>query len=449
MDMADLFSAASNGDCVKIRSLLDEGMDVGAKDGDGFTALHHAAKAGHCPAMGMLLDRGADIEATGKSDLTTGKTGLTVLHLATMNNNCAAIAILLARGANLEKRNKFDQTALHFAASRGDCDLVGLLSHDQSPIGNFNRMDKNLLSALQHSSMSTRTEGSRCDAITLLLDGGADIDARDCFDYTPLHYAALEGNNNAILLLLDRGADLSNEYGQPVLHKAALGGHNDTVNLLLDHGVDIAAEDDVGGTALHIAARYGHPETVRLLCSRGADLAATDEYGEMTPLLDAAMNGHCNVIDVALSLGATLAETDVLGDTALHMAVTSGGLDTVAHLIGLGVEVNGRNIHGATALHNAVYWKLCSLKMAEALLFAGTDCNLKDEKGRTLYDVAPDGTGMQEFLLNHQKHHHPYLKKLCRAKILSILGKSGQEESEIHQFAIPQDLKDYLLFRAI
>eukprot|EP00058_Branchiostoma_floridae_P000031 XP_002585519.1 hypothetical protein BRAFLDRAFT_133193 [Branchiostoma floridae] len=436
-----------DGDCDKIRSLLEGGMDVDAEDDQGCTALHHAAKAGHCPAMEVLLDRGADIDVAGNSDLTPGKTGLTALHLAAMNSHCAAISLLLNRGADVDKRNMLNQTALHFAISRGNCDLVGLLVHENfgfcQPL-----MDKHLLEALQHSSVST--EGDHDEACSVLLAGGADIGVVDHYGCTLLHYAAFKGNNDAILLLLDRGADLDarNTYGHFLLHSAALGGHNDTINLLLDRDVDIEAEDFGGRTALHFAAQYGHHKTVQLLCSRGGDLTGKDKFAEMTPLLLAAQNGHCDVIDVALSLGATFAEEDVLGNKVLHFAVLGGWMDAVTHLLDLGIEVNARNEGGATALHYAVYWKECSLKMAEVLLLSGADCNVKDIEGRTLVDVALEDTGMQKFLLHHLECH-PNLKRLCRRKILSVLGKSGQEESDVHQFTIPQDLKDYLLFRAI
>ncbi|XP_066292945.1 putative ankyrin repeat protein RF_0381 [Branchiostoma lanceolatum] len=449
MNVTDLFSAASNGDCNKIRSLLDEGMDVGAKDGDGFTALHHATKAGHCPAMELLLDQGADIDVDGRHGREPGKTGLTALHLAAMNSDCAAIALLLDRGANLEPRNMYYQTALHFAASRGDCDHVGLLLEWSMGCGTL-EVRRQLSAGLQQSSLST--EGGRCDAIALLLDRGADIAALDDAGNTPLHYAAMEGNNKAILLLLDRGADLykENEFGHFLLHMAAFGGHNNTVNLLLDRGMDVNITIDHASTALYIAAQYGHHETFRLLCSRGADLGIKDEsdIGEMTPLLEAAENGHCNVIDVALTFGATLAERNSTGSTALHLAVQYGGLDTVTHLLSLpGVQVNARDSQGETSLHEVVKWTRChQVEMTEALLMAGADCSIKDVDDQTPSDLAPKGTDIHKSLLYHQKHY-PNLKRACRAKILSILGKTRQEE--ICQFGIPQELKDFLLFKSI
>ncbi|XP_035664185.1 serine/threonine-protein phosphatase 6 regulatory ankyrin repeat subunit B-like [Branchiostoma floridae] len=346
MNVADLFGAASNGDCDKIRSLLEEGMDVDAKDEDdhGCTALHHAAKAGHCPAIELLLDRGAKIDAINTK-------GMTALHYAAMNCHCAAIALLLDQGADVEIWDHDCRTALHFAASSDE-----RMSSPQ-PLYKF------VFGCADYSHhLQVSPEKHRCDAISLLLDGGADMDFKDRYDYTPLHYDAYEGDNDAIRLLLNRGTEFheQNIYGQTVLHITAFHGHNDTVKLWLDRGVDIAAMDNMCRTALAVAARHGHHETVKLLCSRDGNLAAKGTHDSCTPLLDAARNGYCKVIDVSLTLAVTLGE-NCSGNTALHAAIPHGGLKTVTHLLGLGVEVNARNKDGKdggwTALDHALHWE--------------------------------------------------------------------------------------------
>lgn len=55
--------AAQNGDIETVRSLLREGADVNAGQGDGMSALHWAAERGDVELIDVLLYAGAEVEA--------------------------------------------------------------------------------------------------------------------------------------------------------------------------------------------------------------------------------------------------------------------------------------------------------------------------------------------------------------------------------------------------
>lgn len=61
--MTPLQSAAWSGNTIEVQRLLDQGVDVNARDADGKTALMRAAEAGHTDCIRLLLERGADINA--------------------------------------------------------------------------------------------------------------------------------------------------------------------------------------------------------------------------------------------------------------------------------------------------------------------------------------------------------------------------------------------------
>ena len=67
MDIDDIslqeqfFQAAKNGNYEIIKSLMFEGVDVNAKDSDGWTALMYAAQQGHVEIVNLLLNNGAEI----------------------------------------------------------------------------------------------------------------------------------------------------------------------------------------------------------------------------------------------------------------------------------------------------------------------------------------------------------------------------------------------------
>ncbi len=72
---------------------------------------------------------------------------------------------------------------------------------------------------------------------------------------TPLHEAAAMGHLEVARLLLERGADVNakNKHGFTPLHFAAGIGHTDVAKLLLEHGADVNAKDEHGRTPADIA----------------------------------------------------------------------------------------------------------------------------------------------------------------------------------------------------
>jgi ankyrin repeat protein len=70
--------------------------------------------------------------------------------------------------------------------------------------------------------------------VKLLLEKGADLEAKDEFGRTPLSWAAEEGHEGVVKLLLEKGADLEakDEFGQTPLSRAAESGHEAVVKLL-------------------------------------------------------------------------------------------------------------------------------------------------------------------------------------------------------------------------
>jgi hypothetical protein len=167
------------------------------------------------------------------------------------------------------------------------------------------------------------------DRVRKLLRKGANVNARNEYGWTPLHWAALYGHADVVRLLLEHGAEVNarDENGQTPLHEAASWGvvrllphHGADVNtrdkggrtpgladvarLLLDHGADVNARDKDGQTPLHVAAAAkvfesfaADAEFARLLLERGADPSIRDKDGR-TPLDLARATRHKEVARV-------------------------------------------------------------------------------------------------------------------------------------------------------
>lgn len=94
---------------------------------------------------------------------------------------------------------------------------------------------------------------------------------------TPLMMAALRGQREWVLRLLDRGLAV-NQEGWTALHYAATGSDSTAVvELLLARGAAVDARSPNGSTPLMMAARYGSEASVDLLLARGANAGARNE----------------------------------------------------------------------------------------------------------------------------------------------------------------------------
>lgn len=121
-------------------------------------------------------------------------------------------------------------------------------------------------------------EGSLQVAETLLKHPDLKVDAVNAANETPVMMAALRGNLEWTQRLLDRGAQL-NRKGWTPLHYAASGPEPKVVSMLLDRGAEIEARSPNGTTPLMMAARYGAFDAAERLLARGADPRARNDLG--------------------------------------------------------------------------------------------------------------------------------------------------------------------------
>lgn len=94
------------------------------------------------------------------------------------------------------------------------------------------------------------------------------VDKPDKSGYTPLLYAARQGDPDICRVLLLRGASVNvatRGLGQTALHRAAQQGHEAVCGLLLEYGADPSARDGSGKTAADIAAEKGFEKLHKML----------------------------------------------------------------------------------------------------------------------------------------------------------------------------------------
>ena len=104
----------------------------------------------------------------------------------------------------------------------------------------------------------------------LAADKRTDLNIENPAGETPLMYLAIRGEAARMEKLIERGAEV-NQEGWTALHYAASKGNDDAVRVLLEHYAYIDAESPGKMTPLMMAMRYDHTSTVKLLLDEGAD----------------------------------------------------------------------------------------------------------------------------------------------------------------------------------
>jgi len=193
----------------------------------------------------------------------------------------------------------------------------------------------------QGSALNTAARKGHLDAVKLLLEKGADINAQTNGQGSAINAAARNGHVNMVKFLLEKGADinLQNNRQGSALNAAARKGHLDVVKFLLEKGADINLQNNGQGSALNAAARNGHVNMVKFLLEKGADINLQNS-GQGSALNAAARKGHLDVVKFLLEKGADINLQNNRQGTALNAATRNGHLDTVKFLLEKGADTN-------------------------------------------------------------------------------------------------------------
>ena len=147
-----------------------------------------------------------------------------------------------------------------------------------------------------------------------------------CGGKAPIHWAAVNGHEALVKLLLDHGAIASpmNITLRTPLQEAIMQGHRSVIRILIERGALLNTQDENGWKPMHeVVSRWGGDiNLTRYLLNQkpSLEIANSAHDGELTPLLLAIRRCHVEIVNRLLGAGADLHARSISGETALHIA---------------------------------------------------------------------------------------------------------------------------------
>ncbi|KAF8245126.1 ankyrin [Wilcoxina mikolae CBS 423.85] len=215
--------------------------------------------------------------------------------------------------------------------------------------------------------LSYKTCGCVERTLRLLLEKGAEVEARDVYGITALILLAQQRDpdHNLVRLLLENGAEVEakDPAGRTAFIMLALQHSPDyrLLRLLLENGAEVDAKDPAGRTALILLAQQRNPDhdLLRLLLENGAEVEAKDPTGKTAlMLLVRQRSPDFNSLRLLLDHGANVNANYDEDITVLHEAARVGNLDVIKMLVKRGANVNivdGSLFHWWWATHWATF----------------------------------------------------------------------------------------------
>jgi ankyrin repeat protein len=250
-------------------------------------------------------------------------------------------------------------------------------------------------------------------AILMLLNRGADPNARAEGGMTALMFAAETGDTTLVKLLVLNGADMELTYMEETtpLLIAVLNSHFDVAHYLLKEGADPNHKDIYKGSSLIYAAAINNYEIADLLLFYGASDTIRDRDGN-TALMTAVYFGNLATADVLLQDGLDPDGKDNKYNTPLMIAAQQGDLPMTRLLLEKGASVETVNRQNFTPLAHAVRFNQDSV--ARILIDSGASVNHVIKPGMNLYDLA---------------------RELGNSKVLAMLKQAGATSSPRPDFS--------------
>ncbi|XP_062122617.1 rabankyrin-5 [Drosophila sulfurigaster albostrigata] len=379
--------------------------------------------------------------------------GMTALHLAAKHNMPILVTKLLHMGAsaNIQSSKADMKSPLHVAVEASALQVIKVFSNFRKD--GATPLDYNCKDSNGDSPLSLCLALNQMKLASLLIAGGADVNARNDCELTLFHQCILNGNDEKAIFLLEQGADINALTGE---QKSGLQLSIDNhlpkvVDMLCTKGVDLGVFNKNGDSPLWTSLELGFEDVAQILIRHGIDTdcwsqgpegcqqtllhRAIDENKESIAMF--LVQNQCD-LDSPRQLGPNGEGSDEARDKAspLHLCCQWGLSKVVQALIDHGANVNSLDIDNKSPVHIAIENQHEDI-INILLCHPGIDLKVRDKLGLTPFAAS--------LAIRNHKAAQRILERLPNAA--EIMDQRGR--NFLHVAILKDDLESVLFLLAI
>ena len=376
-----LSSQITSNNLEAVRWLVRHGADPDGSPKEDQLPLVHAIEFSDVQTTQMLLEQGANPNRF--------QSQATPFEYAIISQNEEIIMLMLRYKATFDS---MDLQRVHQLGKLKNVDSLRALERLRPLLSSQYDLTDELIKGIEERNEERWKKA---------LDAGASINGLGNGHWTPLHYAAREGNRDLLDILLARGAQINIETTDQwtPLMLAARNDQLEILRTLLQKGADLSLKNTEGETALDIAVKHNQ-RYVALFLKNPDSFERLQKNKKLIESFSEKSSEGILTLNSTLSLLKQGADIDWATDDgwqAIHFAARENNTVLMEFLLEKNATTNIVTANGWSPLHLAAYNG--HVDICHQLLQAGADKDLKNDENKTAKKIA-------------QENQHPFVVDL-------------------------------------